>query len=113
MSTSVRQFEIINPSDECYVYSEDPLVAAAAVCILGGGAYPMKEVGSSFEMPLFLFSDADDWWKEKAKMTFKQYMENNKKQIAQCLGTFKYPHERTSMNNIGARAVAWEKALSK
>lgn len=113
MSTDVKKFEIINPSDECYFYSWDPLLAAAATCVVGGGAYPMKAVGGDFEMPLFLFGGVDEWFKEKAGLTFKEYLDANAGHIAQCLETFEYPRKRTSMNNIGGEAKKWAKIMLK
>lgn len=111
---TMRRFEIVNPSDECYIYSDDPIIAAAAVCVVGEGAYGMNEKGGErFEMPIFLFGGSEEWFKEKTGAGFDVYLKNNHLKISDCLKTFEYPKERTSLNNIGARASAWAKILTK
>jgi hypothetical protein len=89
------------------------MLAAAATCIVGGGAYLLKEVGGGFDMPLFLFGGVDEWFKEKVGLTFKEYVDANAGHIAQCLETFEYPHERTSLNDIGREAEKWAKIMHK
>jgi len=99
------KYEIINPSDECFLSSDDPKVVAACIGIVGGGAYGCKGEDGSSLPTMFLFGgDVNVTWKDYFGVTFDEFMktENVYGLMADCFDTFYYPSERSSLNNIGA-----------
>lgn len=108
-------FEIINPSDPYTMESDSLEVAAVAVCLLGSGAYGLKELDSSepLEVPIFLLGGHDEWFQEKFGRTFKESADHvDAESMAKCLESVKLPegHERGSLNDIGGRAQQYASA---
>lgn len=126
-------FEVINPSD-AYTFEADSYgVAAAAGLFLGEGRYGLQEVGGEWSMPVFIFGGAIEWFDSQFG-DFSAFTEANKPKIAAALDSlvigsatermaydtalaeisdadrreaFKakwHDRNRSSMNNIGARA---------
>ena len=108
-----RRLEIINPSDKCWLFTDDTEAACAGVVFIGGGKYALRDDNDDSVLPLFIMGteeDINNWWKEKFNRTLQEYMETKpSKQIADALDTFKYAGSRSSMNNIGAAAQAFSK----
>lgn len=109
----MKEYEIINPSDECYLSGDNFEAVAAACLFLGRGQYALREKDGKGEMPLFLFGASHDvWWKENFNRTFDEYMDTKPHlAIAKVFGTFRYSHGRSSMNNIGKAAKQYAKAF--
>lgn len=113
------KYEIGNPSDKCFISTDDDKVAAAAVLFLGNGQYfciPL-EGDTSRKFPTFfaLGGDLNKTWTEFYGVTFDAFMEEraNREKLVQCFASFEYDGDRTSMNNIGKRASGYANALRK
>lgn len=109
------KYEIINMSDECYITSGDELLACVACLMLGGGNYGLKNNEGKSILPIFLFGGADEWIDDKFGNIddFSGYIENHKEELAAVFDSFEYARERTSLNNIGARAKALAEGMRK
>lgn len=108
------EYEIINPSDECYLTGAGEPLAAACV-ILGRGAYALKDKkGDTDACPLFLLGGVDDWWKKTFGRTLSEYLDTNPwAAMADVFDTFRYARTRSSMNNIGKAAKEYATAMRK
>ncbi|MDD5301468.1 MAG: hypothetical protein PHS14_00050 [Elusimicrobia bacterium] len=99
-----REWEIINPSDECYITGEGESLAAAGL-LLGRGNYGLRDKDGHEGLPIFLLGGVDEWWTKTYGRTFVAYMDTKPYlDIAAVLDTFRYQGERSSMNNIGKTA---------
>lgn len=109
-----REWEIINPSDECYISGEGEALAAAGV-VLGRGKYALKAEDGTEALPLFLFGGEkalDEWWRKTYGRSFNDYLDTKPwAAIADVLETFRYAGERSSMNNIGNAAKVYAKSM--
>lgn len=108
------RYEIINPSDKCFLRADSDIVASAATIILGNGAYGLRDERDRSLPCMFLFGgDPDAAWKDRFGITFSEYIgkPESLSAMADCLATFRYAGERSSLNNIGAAAAALEKRL--
>lgn len=106
-----QEYEVINPSDECYITGGGEELAAACV-FLGRGKYALRAEDGTEGCPLFLFGGFNEWWTETFGRTFDAYMETKPHEaIAKVLETFRYQGERSSMNNIGKAAQRTADAL--
>ena len=126
-------WEIHNPSDPYTIKSDSFHVAAVAVAMLGGGAYGIDGT------PVLL--GWDEWLKEQ-KIEVKNFVEAHRREIADALDSVligsenarqeaesaialmppekreawlaeRHERERTSMNDIGAKAKKWAAVLRK
>jgi hypothetical protein len=106
------KYEIINPSDKCYISSENEKVAKFCCLLLGDGRYGLKnaETGETV-FSIYLFGISEDEVNNQFGEPLEQFLEHNKKQIADCFNTFEYAGERTSLNNIGERAKLYHNRL--
>jgi hypothetical protein len=112
----MSEYEISNPSDECYVSADEDIVASAAITLLGNGAYPCKSKDGRSLPSLFIFGgDVDLTYKDRFGISFSDYLSvpENLIKAAECLEKFRYARERTSMNNIGKAAAALAVNLRK
>ena len=96
--------EIINPSDECYLESDDVRVLQACGLFLGNGQYALNDEKGETILPIFMFGGADEFIAETFPEGFNKFVDDNLEKIRDCFKTFKYARERTSLNNIGAAA---------
>ena len=110
------EFEIGNPSDKCFVSADEDIVVSAAVTLLGRGQY-FVQAGDDRKFPTFfaLGGDPDVAYKEAYGITFSDFFKQNDNlvKVADCLASFRYAGERSSMNNIGAEAAALTETLRK
>lgn len=100
-----KKYEIINPSDKCFIYSENLIVAKFCCLLLGNGMYGLAdcETGKDvFSIKIFGMSDKEII--EEFGERLDEFLKHNKEEIVKCFKSFEYPSERTSLNNIGARA---------
>ena len=51
------KYEIVNPSDKCYISSENEKVAKFACLIIGNGKYGLKNAETGKAYYLFTFSE--------------------------------------------------------
>jgi hypothetical protein len=99
------KYEIVNPSDQCFLSSDDPKVVAACVAIMSEGAYGCKgEDGSSLPTMFIFGGDVNATWKDYFGITFDEFMKTDNVYglMADCFDTFYYSSERSSLNDIGA-----------
>lgn len=95
------RYEIINPSDKCYIFAEDAKIAIISLFCLGRGMYGLRDetgniVCGAMEPLQCVFKMPDD--------QIADFIEANKLKIAECLESFQYHGEPTSLNNIGELA---------
>lgn len=108
------KFEIINPSDKCYISSENEKVAKFCCLLLGDGKYGLDNANTGETVfHIYLFGMSDEVIIEEFGEPLNLFLEHNKKQIAECFRSFEYAGERTSLNNIGARASVFYKKLTE
>ncbi len=110
------EYEIINPSDKCYVSADEDIVASAVVLFLGSGKYPLKDADDKLLPTCFIFGgDPEEAFKNRFDVTLTEFLFQNESLIkmADCCSSFRYAGERSSMNNIGAAAKALEEQLRK
>jgi hypothetical protein len=103
------KFEIINPSDKCYIHG-DAEADAEALCLvtlaLGGGNYMLEDEEGSLLLPAFIFGGAEEWWISR----FGRTIDDSRcdidtiKRSARIFESFEYAGERTSMTDIGMNA---------
>lgn len=131
-------YEISNPSDAYTIRGEKEAVCAAAL-FLGDGLYGIRNEHESV-MPPFFGDGFEDFWRKNFSREFKDYISQNRGEIAAALdtvliGNFKEREEfesalallpehtreawaakwkdghRSSLNNIGARAAQFAEAI--
>ena len=103
-------YEIINPSDKCFIASSDREAACAAVLILGDGMYALRDETGAPVMPILAFGGADEWWIETFGHRLPDYLETAPHAaIADVLATFTYERKSTSVNDIAGRALSYYK----
>ena len=100
------RYEIINPSDKCYIYAEDVRIARIVCVLLGNGMYGLVDEQGNVVMHVFEELDIPQ---EKISDFVNQYAA----EIASVLESFEYEGERTSLNNIGRRASVLADAFRK
>lgn len=97
------KYEIINPSDKCFITSENESVARFCNLLLGQGMYGLqREDGTDADYIHFGYSQ--ECLDTDYEGNFKEFSYRHAKEIAECFASFKYASERTSLNNIGGRA---------
>lgn len=70
--------EIVNPSDPYTIEHDDPIVIAAAVCLLGEGHYAARDKEGTQVCPLFVFGGFEKWWASKGVGEFGAWIEANR-----------------------------------
>ena len=101
------RYEIINPSDQCFVTTDDDRIACVVGLLLGNGAYGMGDDADRVVLPI-IFNGWRGWFAETFGEGIEPFMLANAGKIADCLSTFEYARERSSLNNIGAAAKGYE-----
>ena len=110
----MTKYEIINPSDKCYISSENKQVAKFCCMLLGEGKYGLENAETGADVfPIYLFGISEQVIIEEFGESLADFLKHNKKDIIECLDTFEYASERTSLNNIGARAKLYHDKLLK
>lgn len=112
------KYEIINPSDKCFMTCDDEKIVSAAVIFLGKGAFGCKSIElEPKSLPtLFIFGgDYNATWKDRFGVTFDEFMGTPDvyKKLAECFKTFEYAVSRTSLNDIGSAAKWLEESCVK
>lgn len=99
-------YEIINPSDEVFIKSNDLKIAQMAVLLLAQGKYGLKDNQGKICLPLFLLGGFEEWAKENYGDTVEvnKFIEANEQKIAECLATCFMNGERSSINDIFSAA---------
>ena len=106
------KYEIINPSDKCFISSENKQIAKFCCMLLGEGKYGLENAETGEEaFPIYLFGMSEQTIIEELGESIESFFAHHKKEIADCLKTFEYASERTSLNNIGKRAELYYKKI--
>ena len=105
------KYEIINPSDECYIESENETVACFCTLILGKGKYALHNDNDEAILPVVL-GYVDEWVKNHIG-DVEKFISEHIDEIIQCLRSVEYARERTSMNNIRGLAFAYADSIEK
>ena len=104
-------YEIINPSDKCFIEAESDTVAALVGNALGNGYYGVRDENG--KAVLHIMQSVS----EAVNMTegeLSAFIDSHHREIRKAFESFRYESERTSLNNIEARAQAYVRAfLSK
>lgn len=96
------RYEIINPSDKCYITAEDPVLAKIACAALGGGWYGLKaETGETIIHPLESMEENTGMRTEE----LTSYINEHVPEIIRVFRSFEYDVDRTSLNDIGGLAA--------
>ena len=115
----VEEYEIINPSDKCFISGENDEIVCLAAVYLGEFKYGVKRVSDGNSdyptlMPFASNEDVDEAWKKKFGRTFLECMRDKYyEEIIEVLKTFRYDGERSSINDIGGRAKMLAEKLSE
>jgi hypothetical protein len=112
------KYEIINPSDLCYMTSDSEKVAIAACLFFSQGNYGLKDESDSTVCPILRFYDeagTDEFLTETygSAKSFSEFIGINYAPMADALESVSLPSERTSMNEIQERAIRTAKELRK
>ncbi len=101
----MKKYEIINPSDKCFIHADDEMCAKVVCTLLGNGWYGLKDENGAAVMLLF----------EEAipAEEVSDFVMKNAAQITTVLESFSYEEERTSLNDIGERARVLAAAFRK
>jgi hypothetical protein len=102
------KYEIINPSDQCFIEHSDEKVAIAATIFLGEGKYGLSRVSDdNTVLPILLFG-AGKFFDEEYGGTeaFHAFVDANLPGIGDALLSVSRPGERSSLNDIMGRAHA-------
>lgn len=101
----MAKYEIINPSDKCFISSENREIARACGNILGNGFYGLVEVDTG-ETALRIFESPFEDEKE-----YQEFIDRNRIRLAECFESFEYAGECTSLNDIQKSALSLANAL--
>ena len=104
------KYEIINPSDKCYIFADDQRLAIIACSLLGGGMYGLKN--ESGETVLYPLQDVD-YALGMTMQDIGDLAKASRMELSRIFGSFQYESSRTSLNNIGRKAELYCEALSK
>lgn len=99
------KLEIINPSDECYLDTDDIEAAAFATMVIGRGAYGLRDESGKHYCPIMIFGgDVNTEWNANFGHDFDKYTLDTAEdydRTAAAMETFTMPRERSSLNDIG------------
>lgn len=104
----MSKYEIINPSDKCFIYADDVRLAKIACLYLGNGFYGLRDENGEAIMHPF---DDVETATEMKESEIKTFIDDNKIALAKVFRSFEYEGERTSLNNIGKTAEQYAVAL--
>jgi hypothetical protein len=115
------KWEIVNPSDSYTMECDNFKSAAVAITLLGQGAYPLEPIegtNEAFEVPLFMFGGANDWFMqefgESIEDAFDDCIKTKLASVIAALRSVDIPDEKkSSMNDIGKKATQIADHLEK
>lgn len=83
------EYELINPSDP-YTFIASSNEVAALVVFLLSTSYGAKAKDGSFEVPIFMFGGAAEWYQEKFGHSTDVGLSENKEEVANALESMMY-----------------------
>ncbi|MGQ3051056.1 MAG: hypothetical protein ACT6S0_04665 [Roseateles sp.] len=112
------KFNLINPSDAYHFEADDLEIAAVMVCVLGAGKYGADPLGADRAngVPVFIFGGHDAWFTERFGRSFEgtveHCLETRADALARAFDSVTLTNgRRSSLNNIGANAREYAKAV--
>ena len=103
-------FEIINPSDKCYIEGDDFKTVCIATILLSEGGFGLQEVDGERTMPPLIF--AESWFVDTFGQDFGTAInEASKSELASILSTVSLVEECTSLNDIVGKAKYYAEQL--
>lgn len=112
----MTKYEIINPSDKCYITAASLKAAAICVCLLGEGAYALRDAKTGEQaVPMFLVSGQDEWFQAKFGHDFEAALSDTvaMEEAAKALETVEYAGKHSSLNDIKTRARNWSARIRR
>ena len=103
------KYEIINPSDKCFIYADDVRLAKIVCSVLGEGIYGLKD--ETGESVMYVFEPIDEALSMNIE-DIKKFINDNVSELSKVFLSLEYQDERTSLNNIKERADHYGKALA-
>lgn len=107
------KYEIINPSDKCFITCDNEKVAKFCVILLGNGMYGLRQENGETVDGCFRLFDTEENLNADFDGSFEQFGKDHAQEIANCFKTFEYASDRTSLNNIGALAARLTKNFER
>lgn len=101
-------YEIINPSDKCFIEAESDTVAALVGNALGNGYYGVRDANGK---PVLHVMQSVTEAVNMTEDEVSAFIDSHHREIRKAFESFRYAAERTSMNNIGQRAEAYARAF--
>ena len=83
-------YEIINPSDQCYISAADPLAAKVSIMLLSRGAYALKDKDGETVLPMVRFSGYKEWLESEGISNLQGYVDKHYGDMAKALRTVTY-----------------------
>lgn len=106
----MKKYEIINPSDKCFIYADDERLAKIACVVLGRGWYGLEnENGETVINIMESLNDALGMTDEE----IKKLMDENIIELSKVFLSIEYAYERTSLNNIEELSKSIGKKLAE
>lgn len=107
------KYEIINPSDKCFISSENEKVACFCNLLIGNGRYALNRENGERADGIHIFGYSAEALNADYEGDFQKFADNHIHEIIDCFKSFEYARERTSLNNIGARAKALQEKFEQ
>lgn len=107
-------YEIMNPSDKCFIEGTDFKTVCIATIFLGEGKYGLEQIEPKgyLSMPPIIF--AKSWFSERFGQTVEEAIKtSDKNSLRDVLSTVKLAGEQSSLNDIVGRAKDMVKMLGK
>ncbi len=98
------KYEIINPSDKCFITSDNEKVACFCNLLIGNGMYGLKRENGETADSTHIFGYSEEQLNADYEGDFSKFGDNHIKEIISCLKSFEYAYEPTSLNDIGGVA---------
>ena len=105
----MMRYEIVNPSDKCFISADDVRLAKVACAMLGYGIYGLKDADDQLVMGILEPLDEAVGLKDEAALV--DFIDRNKPELAKVFRSFEYEGEQTSLNDIGGLAARFAAAL--
>lgn len=106
------KYEIINPSDKCFITCDNQKVAQFCAFLLGGGMYGLRDESGENVGRIYLLATEEDL-NTDFDGDFVKYGKDHAAELAACFNTFEYAGKQTSLNDIGGRAKRFAEVYKK
>lgn len=95
------RFELINPSDKIFLDAENVQVAQIAALYAGKGYYGLNDESGNQVFGMIAFGGSDGFFASfGGQEAFAEFAKSHKKEISDCLLSFRVNGVRSSLNDI-------------